>query len=381
MIRVAGSALLGLEAEQGPDFGRQRDRLLAAREDAAALRDQLAVIIVPARARQVEQAVALLPARRRIGIGIEEDVAVVEGGDQLDRLATAACRCRTRRPTCRRRPATRIGCGLDVDAHFAEMALDRDPGAAGGDPHRLVVVALASAGGEGVAEPEAALGRDRVGDVGEGRGALVGGDDEIGIVAVEDDDAVRMDDLVADDIVGDRQQGADEDPVAFRAFGEPGVAVGHRRQLLGIEAALGAGRDDHRILDQLRLHQAQYLGPEIVAPVGPSEAAAGDRAAAQVDALDPRRIDPDLAPRQRLAAGSAPCALSSLKASASRPAAAKALVRRVAAMTPWSSRRMRSSSIAATWARPSRIARSAASIAASRGRLHARDRGARRTGR
>ena len=35
-----------------------------------------------------------------------------------------------------------------------------------------------------------------------------------------------MDDLVLDEIVGDRQQGADEDAVAFGAFGEPGVAVG-----------------------------------------------------------------------------------------------------------------------------------------------------------
>ena len=39
------------------------------------------IVIVPARARQLEQALALVPARRRIGIGIDEDVAVVEGGD------------------------------------------------------------------------------------------------------------------------------------------------------------------------------------------------------------------------------------------------------------------------------------------------------------
>ena len=86
------------------------------------------------------------------------------------------------------------------------MALDRNPRALGGDAHRLVVVAVGAAAGEGVAEPEAALERDGVGDVGEGRGALVGGDDEIGIVAVVDDDVGRVDDLVVDDIVGDRQQ-------------------------------------------------------------------------------------------------------------------------------------------------------------------------------
>ena len=67
---------------------------------------------------------------------------------------------------------------------LAEMALDRFPGAARGDAHLLVVVAGRAAGGEGVAEPEAVGVGDVVGDVGEGRGALVGGDHEIGIVAV-----------------------------------------------------------------------------------------------------------------------------------------------------------------------------------------------------
>ena len=294
-----GLDLLGLDAEHGADLGAQRDRLLAAREDAAALRDQALVVIGPGRARQREHPLALLPALRRIGIGIEEDVAVVEGGDQLDRLRQqhAVAEHVARHVADAGDPDRLL---LHVDAHFAEMALDRDPGALGGDPHRLVVVAVGAAAGEGVAEPEAALDRDRVGDVGEGRGALVGGDDEIGIVAVADRRRPSgWTTLPLDDIVGDREQGADEDAVALGAFGEPGVAVGGGRQLLGIEAALGAGRHDHRILDHLRLHQAEDLGAEIVAPVGPAQAAAGDRAAAQVDALDPRRIDPDLAPRHR----------------------------------------------------------------------------------
>ena len=34
--------------------------------------------------------------------------------------------------------------GLNVDAHFEEMALDGNPRALGGDAHRLVVVAVAS---------------------------------------------------------------------------------------------------------------------------------------------------------------------------------------------------------------------------------------------
>ena len=100
---------------------------------------------------------------RRIGIGVEEDVAVVEGGHQPDLLATAACRCRTRRPTCRRCRHGE-GLGLGVDAQLAEVALDRFPGAVRGDAHLLVVVAGRAARGEGVAEPEAVLLADRVGD-------------------------------------------------------------------------------------------------------------------------------------------------------------------------------------------------------------------------
>ena len=80
---------------------------------------------------------------------------------------------------------------LDVDVHLAEMPLHRLPGTARGDPHRLVVVAGRAARSEGVAEPEAALQGYSVGGVGEGRGALVGGDDEVGIVAIVPDDILR----------------------------------------------------------------------------------------------------------------------------------------------------------------------------------------------
>ena len=39
---------------------------------------------------------------------------------------------------------------LDVDPSLQEMALDRDPRALGGDPHRLVIVTVGSAAGERV---------------------------------------------------------------------------------------------------------------------------------------------------------------------------------------------------------------------------------------
>ena len=71
--------------------------------DAAAGRDQAGVVVGPGRARQLEQPLALGEGRGRVRVRVEEDVAVVEGRDQPDVRATAACRCRTRRPTCRRR--------------------------------------------------------------------------------------------------------------------------------------------------------------------------------------------------------------------------------------------------------------------------------------
>ena len=79
---------------------------------------------------------------------------------------------------------------LAIAAERAEMALDRFPRALGGDAHLLVVVAGRAAGRERIAEPVAVLGADRVGDVRERRRALVGGDDEIRIVAVVAHDVV-----------------------------------------------------------------------------------------------------------------------------------------------------------------------------------------------
>ena len=91
----------------------------------------------------------------------------------------------------------------------------------------------------------------------------------------------------------------DEDAVALGALRQPGGAVAGRRQLLGQEAALGADRHDHGVLDLLRLDQAEHLGAEVLRPVGPAQAAARDLAEAQMDALDARRIDEDLVERAR----------------------------------------------------------------------------------
>ncbi len=190
--------------------------------------------------------------------------------------------------------------GLTVDAALAEVALHRDPGATGGDAHRLVVVAHRAAGRERVAQPEAVVVGDAVGDVGEGGGALVGRDHEVGVVGVVAYDALRRHVLAVHEVVGDVEQPADEGLVAGDPLGQPGVAVGRVGQLLAEEAALGADGHDHGVLHHLRLDQAEHLGAEVVAAVGPAQAASRDRAEAEVHALDPRRVDEDLEARPRL---------------------------------------------------------------------------------
>ena len=178
-----------------------------------------------------------------------------------------------------------------------------------------MVVADGAAGGEGVAQPEAVLGGDPVGDVGEGGRALVGGDDEVGVVAVVPDDARRRLDCAAvDEVVGDVEQAADERLVALDALGEPRLAVRRRvRQVLADEAALGAGGDDDRVLHRLRLDQAEDLGAEVLLPVAPAQAAAGDVPEAQVHALDPRGVHEDLVAAAAAAGRSGTARGSSLK--------------------------------------------------------------------
>ncbi len=208
--------------------------------------------------------------------------------------------------------------GLAIAAERAEMALDRFPGAFRGDAHALVVVADRAARGERVAEPVIVLARDRVGDIRERRRALVGGDDEIRIVAVVAHAVLRMHDLAFDEIVGDVEQAVDEQAVAGHAFGELRIAVAGDRRTLDEEAALGTDRHDDRVLDHLRLDQAEHFGAEILAPIRPAQAAARDRAEAQMHAFDARRIDEDLAIRARLGQVRHACAGSNLKLMYSR---------------------------------------------------------------
>src|SRR3546814_12735957 len=78
------------------------------------------------------------------------------------------------------------------------------------DAHLLVVVAGRAAGGKGIVQPEVVLGGDVVGDVGEGCRALVGGDHEVGIVAVVAQHVPGGHDAAALQVVGDIEQAAHE---------------------------------------------------------------------------------------------------------------------------------------------------------------------------
>ena len=189
---------------------------------------------------------------------------------------------------------------LRIDAHFAEMALDRFPRAARGDAHRLVVVARGAAGGERVAQPEPVFLADAVRVVGERRRALVGCDDEVRIVGIAAPDARRGNDGVADAVVGEVQQTAQVILVAGDAFLHHRLAIRRGGCALQHEAALRADGHDHRVLDHLRLDEPQHLGAEILGPIRPSQAAACDLAAAQVHAFEARRVDEDLEHRLRL---------------------------------------------------------------------------------
>ena len=108
----------------------------------------------------------------------------------------------------------------------------------------------------------------------------------------------RKDALVVE-IVGDVEQGGNEQLVGGRAFRLHCIARAGLGQQLRHEAALGADRNDDRVLDLLRLDQAENFGAEVLRPVGPADAAARDLAEAQMHGLDPRRIHEDFVERTR----------------------------------------------------------------------------------
>src|ERR687898_379631 len=73
-----------LDAERLASLWRERDRLGRPREDAASAGDPLRLVVGPGRAQQLEQPAALLEARLGIGVGVDEEVTVVEPPEQAD---------------------------------------------------------------------------------------------------------------------------------------------------------------------------------------------------------------------------------------------------------------------------------------------------------
>ena len=167
------------------------------------------------------------------------------------------------------------------------MALDAFPRAARRDRHLLMVVAGRTAGRECVAEPEGIFLGNRVGDVRERGGALVGRNHQVGVVLVVAHDHAGRNDLLIDDVVGHIQQSANQRLIAGDHLGLLRFALGG--QAPHDESALGADRHDDRVLDLLRFHQSQYFGAEILASIRPTNAAAGHVTHAQMHAFHARR--------------------------------------------------------------------------------------------
>src|SRR5262249_5328149 len=179
-----------------------------------------------------EESFALLEAQFRIRVGIQEDVTVIERGDELDVA-------REQHPVAEdvaRHIAYaghgEIG-GLCVDAHLAEVAFDRFPRAARLESYRVVIVAGGAARREGVVQPEVIFPADRIGVIGEGGRTLVGGDDQVRIVLIVAPYHRRRRYPALYEVVRQIQQSAQIVLITFHAFFQVRLAVGGRRGALG----------------------------------------------------------------------------------------------------------------------------------------------------
>jgi len=88
-----------------------------------------------------------------------------------------------------------------------------------------VVVAVAATGSEGIAHPEAVLGRQTVGDVGEGGGAFVRRHHQVVVVFVVTYYPLGRLNAGIHQVVGDVQKAADEGLVGRDTFGLECLAI------------------------------------------------------------------------------------------------------------------------------------------------------------
>ena len=147
------------------------------------------------------------------------------------------------------------------------------------------------------------LDRNRVGDVGEGRGALVGGDDQIGIVAVVAHDVCRRHDRCRRaDVVGDVEQRRDEQLVGGDALGLDRLAASRAFGIsFGTKPPLAPTGTITAFLTCCAFTRPRISVRKSCGRSRPADAAARDLAEAHVHAFDARRIDENLVerPRQR----------------------------------------------------------------------------------
>ncbi len=282
-----------LDAQAVAGLGRELDPLRRALPDAAAGAQHGAVVVVPGRRRELEQPLALGEARLRVGVGIHEDVPVVEGDDEAD-LAAEQHAVAEHVPAHVTDPDHAHRLRGRIHAQLPEVALHAGPGAARRDAQLLVVVPLRAAGGERVVQPETALGGDPVRVVGQAGGPLVRGDDQVGVRAVPHDRVLGVTEPPVDHVVGDVQQPADERLVALHPGPARRLRVG--RRALHDVGPLRPGRDDHRVLHLLRLDEAEHLPPKVLAPVAPADPPARHLAHPQVRRLGERPAQVDLVP-------------------------------------------------------------------------------------
>ena len=215
--------MVRLDLEAALHLGADWDGFGAALENAAARRNHRAVIVGPARPRQPEQTLPLCEATLDIGVGVDKDMPVIEGGaqPQVSRHQHAVAE-HVARHVADADDADLAA--LDIPPELAEVALDQLPGAAGGDAHLFVVVAGRPARGKSVAEPEPILFGYGIGKIGEGGGALVRRNHQVGIVVVVPDDLRRRNDAMSsrplrDDVVRQVEQAADQRLVTFDPLG------------------------------------------------------------------------------------------------------------------------------------------------------------------
>ena len=145
------------EADRRGSGSRQRDRLLAARDDGAA-RSKASTCRSPASSSAA--------ARTCAGARPWRPPVSGSGSMKMSRWSKAAISrvCSDKQHAVAEHVARHVADAddgerrrLDVAVHLAEMPLHRFPGALGGDAHLLVVVAGRAARREGVVQPEAVL--------------------------------------------------------------------------------------------------------------------------------------------------------------------------------------------------------------------------------